>query len=517
MAVRHLYIAIVFVAYLVVMLGIGAYFYRRSDSMSDYFLGDRKLNKWVAALSAQASDMSGWLLLGLPGAAYLGGLSAAWIALGLLMGTYANWRFVARRLRQYTAVSEKIITLSDYLEHRFRDSSKLLRLVSAVFIVIFFLVYTASGFVAGGKLFSSVFGISYTLAVVIGVVTVVCYTFLGGFKAVCWTDFLQGSLMLAGIVAVPVAGAMVLGGPGATAALLRAVEPEYFWLFDLRGAATGFALCVAIASSLAWGLGYFGQPHILVRFMAIRSADEIQDARRIAMVWVTLSLAAAVAVGMVGRAYLKIPLEGVAAEKVFILMIEGLFPPLIGGVLLAAVLAAIMSTADSQLLVTSSAITEDFYKAFFREKASEAELVWVSRLTVAIVALVALLVALEPESSVLELVAYAWAGFGAAFGPTFMLSLFWRRMTRAGALGGIVTGGLTVLVWKQLDGGIFDIYEILPGFIFSLAAIVLFSWASKPPDAEIVTEFDLICHTPPTQRPGATNPCKYQEKPVIYG
>ena len=492
MAARHVYIAMVFIVYLLTMMGIGAFFYRRTDNMSDYFLGGRTLNKWVAALSAQASDMSGWLLLGLPGAAYLGGLSAAWIALGLLMGTYLNWRFVARRLRQYTAVSMKIITLSDYLEHRFRDTSKVLRLVSAVFIVIFFLVYTASAFVAGGKLFSSVFDISYSLAVILGVVTVVCYTFLGGFKAVCWTDFFQGTLMLIGIITVPVVGVMTLGGPNAAAAILRAAEPEYFRVFNLNGSSRGIALWAAIASSLAWGLGYFGQPHILVRFMAIRAAGDIRDARRIAVTWVTLSLTAAVAVGMVGRAYLVQPLEGVAAEKVFILMIDGLFSPLTGGVLLAAILAAIMSTADSQLLVTSSAITEDFYKAFFRPKASELELVWVSRATVVIVAAVALFLALEPESSVLELVAYAWAGFGAAFGPTFILSLFWRRMTRTGALAGIITGGLTVLGWKQLEGGVFDVYEILPGFLFSMLAVVLFSWSSASPDEEIIAEFDAL-------------------------
>ncbi len=490
MTARHVYIALAFVVYLLAMLAIGAFFYRRTESMSDYFLGDRKLNKWVAALSAQASDMSGWLLLGLPGAAYLGGLSAAWIAIGLLVGTYVNWRFIARRLRQYTAVSLKIITLSDYLEHRFRDSSKLLRLVSALFIVLFFLIYTASGFVAGGKLFSSVFGAPYSLAVALGVTTIVCYTFLGGFKAVCWTDFFQGTLMLVSIIAVPTAAVLACGGPGVAAALLRAAEPECFSLFRAQDAATGGAVFAAIISSLAWGLGYFGQPHILVRFMAIRSPNEIQGARRIAVTWAALSLTAAVAVGMVGRVYLSVPLEGVAAEKVFILLIEGLFHPLVGGVLLSAVLAAIMSTADSQLLVASSAISEDFYKTFMRKNASELELIWVSRLSVLLTAAVAWLLAMDPDSSVLDLVSYAWAGFGAAFGPVFIFSLFWKRMTRAGALAGMIAGGLTVLVWKQLDGGLFDLYEILPGFLFSTAAIVVFSWADKPPSQEMLDEFD---------------------------
>lgn len=492
MTLQQVYVAAVFVMYVIAMLVIGAYFYRRTESMTDYFLGDRKLNKWVTALSAQASDMSGWLLLGLPGAAYLGGVSAIWMALGLLAGTYLNWRFLARRLRQYTAVSTGIITLSDYLEYRFRDTSKVLRLVSAVFIVIFFLIYTASGFVACGKLFSSVFGISYTTAVLVGVMAVVCYTFLGGFNAVCWTDFFQGALMFFSILLVPIVGMMVVGGPGATVSLLSILDPNYFNLFHVNGAATWGALIAAIASSLAWGLGYFGQPHILVRFMAIRSAAEIRDARHIAMVWVTFSLAAAVAVGMVGRAYLETPLAGVASERVYILMVGALFPSVIGGILLAAILAAIMSTADSQLLVSSSAISQDFYRTFLRKKASDAELVWVSRLTVLSVAAIALFLAMNPDSSVLDLVSYAWAGFGAAFGPAFLLSLFWKRMTREGALAGIVTGGLTVLIWKQLDGGLFAIYEILPGFLFSIMAIVLFSRVGKPPAPEISEEFDSL-------------------------
>ncbi|HPO12027.1 MAG TPA: sodium/proline symporter PutP [Candidatus Hydrogenedentes bacterium] len=481
MDMQKMYIALMFFLYLIAMLSIGAFFYRRTNNMADYVLGGRKLNKWVTSLSAEASDMSGWLLMGLPGAAYLGGVSAAWIAFGLLIGTYINWRFVARRLRQYTAVSLEIVTLSDYLEHRFRDTSKMLRGISALFIVVFFLLYTASGFVAGGKLFSSVFGISYPVAVSIGAATVVIYTFLGGFSAVCWTDFLQGSLMFFSIILVPIVGLALTGGPAQAAFLLTSGDPQFFNLLHLQNAGAGIALWGAIASSMAWGLGYFGQPHILVRFMAIRSADDIKGARHIAMVWVTVSLAAAVAIGIIGRAYLKMPLEGVAAEKVYILMVSDLFPALIAGVLLSAILAAIMSTADSQLLVTSSAISEDFYKAFLRKKASDAELVWVCRFTVLAVAGIAFFLALEPESSVLDLVAYAWAGFGSAFGPAFILSLFWKRMTRGGALAGIIVGGLTVLVWRQFEGGIFTLYEMIPGFLFSSIAIVLVSRASTPP------------------------------------
>lgn len=487
-------IAVMFALYLAAMLGIGVFFYRRTDSMAGYLLGDRQLNKWVTSLSAEAADMSGWLLMGLPGAAYLGGLSASWIALGLLIGTYINWRVVARRLRQYTAVSPGIITLSDYLEHRFRDTSKMLRGISALVIIVFFLLYTSSGFVGCGKLFSSTFSVSYPMAVLIGAGTVVCYTFLGGFNAVCWTDFFQGVIMFFSIFTVPVVGLFLTGGPAPTASALHTIDPRFFDLFNLKNAA-GITLVGAIASSMAWGLGYFGQPHILVRFMAIRSADEIKGARHIAMVWVTVSLAAAVAVGMVGRAFLKTPLEGVAAEKVYIQMVGAIFHPLIAGVLLSAILAAIMSTASSQLLVTASAISEDFYKAFLRKKASDAELVWVSRLTVLTVSCAAFLLALKPDSSILDLVAYAWAGFGAAFGPTFILSLFWRRMTRAGALAGILVGGLTVILWKQFSGGIFDLYEMLPGFLFSMTAVIAVSIAGSAPAQEIVAEFDSLAES----------------------
>jgi len=492
MALRTVGIVVVFILYLAGMLAVGVLYYRRTESIADYFLGDRKLNKWVTSLSAQASDMSGWLLLGLPGAAYLAGLSTAWVAIGLAVGTYLNWRFVAKRLRRYTGVSEDIITISDYLDHRFRAPGNVLRGVSALFILVFFLIYTSSAFVAGAKLFSGVFGFPYTAALVVGALVVVSYTFLGGFRAVCWTDFFQGSLMFFAILIVPVVALFAAGGPASAAETLRTADADFFRLFRAEEGATTLALVVAFVSSVAWGLGYFGQPHILVRFMAIRSADQIRDARRIAMVWVVVSLAAAVAVGMVGRAYVTPALEGGDSEKVFIVLVNDLFPALIAGVLLAAILAAIMSTADSQLLVTTSAITEDFYKTLFRKDASEAELLWVGRFTVAGVALVALVLALNPESSVLELVAYAWAGFGAAFGPTIILSLFWRRMTWGGALAGIVTGGVTVLVWKQLEGGCFELYEIVPGFLLSAAAIIIASAAGRAPGEAILDEFASV-------------------------
>ncbi len=485
-------ILIVFVIYLLFMLAIGGIFFRKTESTSDYFLGDRKLNKWVAALSAQASDMSGWLLLGLPGAAYLTGLSSGWIAIGLIIGTYLNWKFVAKRLRKYTETTSNALTLSEYFARRFRDPTKLLEVVSALFILVFFLIYTASGFVAGAKLFSTVFEMSYLTALIVGVVVIVSYTFLGGFNAVCWTDFFQGSLMFMAILAVPVVALFVLGGPGEAATTLNDVDPKLFSVFPENKAGTAFSLLLGLVSSMAWGLGYFGQPHILARFMAIRSAEDVKPARRIAMVWVVLALAGAIAIGLLGRGLIDPVLSKADSETVFMVMVGQLFPPLLAGVLLAAILAAIMSTADSQLLVTTSAITEDFYKTLIRKNASDTELVWVSRLCVVGVALFACCFALNPEHSVLELVAYAWAGFGAAFGPTIIFSLYWKRMTWQGALGGIIAGGLTVLGWQHLQGGIFDIYEIVPGFLLSSIAIVVLSLISKAPAQEITDEFNNV-------------------------
>lgn len=482
----------VFAAYLAGMFWIGLRFYRETEDMADYFLGARKLNVWVASLSAQASDMSGWLLLGLPGAAYAAGLSAGWIALGLAIGTYLNWRFVARRLRDYTETAGDAITLSDYLENRFRDRARGLRVVSAVFILIFFLLYTASGFVAGGKLFSTVFGVDYSFALAVSVIVVVSYTFLGGFNAVCWTDLFQGLLMLCAVVIVPLAAARGLGGAGATWAQLRAIDPALLRPFGVLREQGIFAGGLALVSAMAWGLGYFGQPHILARFMAIEAPHQIPAARRIAMTWVLVSLTAAVFVGLVGRAYVPGLEAAQEQETVFIQLVTALFPSVVAGVLLAAILAAIMSTADSQLLVTTSALTEDLYKGLLRPGAGEFELVWLSRCTVAGVALAAAFLARAPDSSVLDIVAYAWAGFGAAFGPVVVLSLYWRRMTAFGAMAGIVAGGLTVLVWKQQHGGLFDLYEIVPGCCAAAAAIVAGSLLSAPPGEAIRAEFDSV-------------------------
>ncbi|RKD30095.1 sodium/proline symporter PutP [Thermohalobacter berrensis] len=483
-------ILITFIVYLVFMLSIGLVFYKKTNNLSDYVLGGRRLNSWVTALSSQASDMSGWLLMGLPGLAYLKGMEALWISIGLAVGTYLNWKIVAKRLRKYTQISGDSITLSVFFENRFRDNTKLLRTISALFILIFFLIYTASQLVAGGKLFSTVFNIPYIHALTIGAVVIILYTFLGGFMAVCWTDFFQGAIMFFAILVVPITCAILIGGYSETIYSLKAINKELLNPFTIvDGKLIPF---ISVVSAMAWGLGYFGQPHILSRFMAISSSKQIKKARMIAMIWVVISLGAAVIIGMVGRVYLPQTLKGTASETVFMLMVNETFPALIAGILLAAILAAIMSTADSQLLVTASAITEDFYKSLIRKNAGEKELVWVSRFTVILVSIVAFILALNPNSSVLELVAYAWAGFGAAFGPTIIFSLFWKRMTKYGALGGMIVGGITVLVWKQLQGGIFELYEIVPGFIFSCLAIILISLFDKEPSKEIVEEFEKV-------------------------
>ena len=481
-------VGVTFLIYVCLMMLIGYLAYRRTHNLSDYILGGRRMGKWVTALSACASDMSGWLLLGLPGYAYAAGLEAGWIALGLLAGTYLNWHLVAARLRHYSFIAGDSQTLPAFFENRFRDDSHALRVVSAIFILLFFLFYTSSGLVAGGKLFNAVFELPYHWAVTVGALVIVVYTFVGGFLAVSWTDLFQGLLMALALLIVPVIAISSLGGWDNTLSTLNATNPALLdALNDIDNEPLG---ALAVLSLLAWGLGYFGQPHILARFKAIRSVDEIPAARKIAMSWVTLTLLCAVLAGIAGIGYLQPPLEGADSEKVFILLVEALFHPVIAGICLAAILAAIMSTADSQLLVSASVFTSDFYKVWFRRSASEQELVWTGRFAVLSIAIIALVLAWNPERKVLDLVAYAWAGFGAAFGPALILSLFWRRMNRNGALAGIIVGGVTVVVWKQLSGGLFDLYEIVPGFVLSLLAIVITSVLTRGPEQEVLQEFD---------------------------
>lgn len=481
-------VAATFTVYICLMMLIGYLAYRQTKDLSDYILGGRRLGSWVTAISACASDMSGWLLLGLPGYAYAAGLEAGWIALGLLVGTYFNWRLVAVRLRQYSVVAGNSQTLPEFFEQRFRDETRILRVVSAIFILLFFLFYTSSGLVAGGKLFNAVFDLPYHWAVTVGALVIVIYTFFGGFLAVSWTDLFQGLLMALALVIVPIIAIANLGGWGDTLSVVNATNPA---LLDALSSAKNEPLGVlAIISLLAWGLGYFGQPHILARFKAIRSIADIPLARRIAVTWVFITLVSAVLVGLAGIAYLGQPLQGPDTEKVFILLVDTLFHPLVAGLCLAAILAAIMSTADSQLLVSAAAFTSDFYKALFRHTATEQELMWTGRIAVLVIAVIALLLAWNPDRQVLDLVAYAWAGFGAAFGPTLILSLFWRRMNRNGALAGVIVGGLTVVIWKQLSGGVFDVYEIVPGFIFSLLSIIVVSVLTHPPGEAVLLKFD---------------------------
>lgn len=474
-----------FIVYLILMLAIGLYAYRRTASSSDYFLGGRSLGPWPAALSAGASDMSGWLLLGLPGYAFSSGLESLWLAGGLLLGTWANWRFTAQRLRTYSIEAGDALTLPEFFANRFRDDTRLIQIISAFFVLLFFLFYTSSGLVAGGKLFETVFGLEYSSALIVGTICIVSYTLFGGFLAVSWTDLVQGLLMAAALLIVPIAVIQADGGFGTMWNAVEARNPELLTLFSgTDGEALG---AIAIISLAAWGLGYFGQPHILARFAACRSNQDIPTARRIAVGWSGLSMAGAILVGLAGMVYVEAELGGVLqdGETIFMLLVNAIFHPVIAGILLAAILAAIMSTADSQLLVSSSALAEDFYKQLLRKNASQKEIVMVGRLAVIGLSVVAMMLAFDPDSTVLGLVSYAWAGFGAAFGPALLISLYWKNMTRNGALAGIVIGAVTVVVWKQLSGGLFDMYEIVPGIVFATIAIVVVSKMGKQPDEEI--------------------------------
>lgn len=483
--------------YFLVMLAIGLYGYKTStDDVSGYMLGGRKLGPGVTALSAGASDMSGWMLLGVPGAMYLSGLSSAWIAVGLLIGAYVNYLIVAPRLRVYTEVAHDAITIPDYFEKRFADKTRLLRVVSSIVIVIFFTLYTSSGVVGGGKLFESSFGLSYELGLYVTAGVVVAYTLFGGFMAVSITDFVQGCIMFVALVLVPVVAIDHLGGLGSVFEQVKTIDSNFIDPFTDANTAQAMSV-LGIISLLSWGFGYFGQPHIIVRFMAIRSVTDIKTARRIGMSWMLITIIGAVMTGLVGIAYVentKMTLND--AETIFIVFSQFLFHPLISGFLLAAILAAIMSTISSQLLVTSSSLTEDFYKAFVKRNASQKELVLVGRIAVLVVAMVAIALAYDRNSTILTLVSNAWAGFGAAFGPLIVLSLYWKRMTFAGALSGIISGAATVLFWiyaPVLENGqslSSLVYEIVPGVIVSTLCIFVVSKLSKAPAEDVTALFD---------------------------
>ncbi len=478
--------------YFAAMLLIGAYAYRRStDDVSGYLLGGRQLGPAVTALSAGASDMSGWIIMGLPGAVYLSGLGNIWIGLGLVAGAYLNYLLVAPRLRAYTEIAGDSITLPDFFENRFEDRSRLLRIVASIVIIVFFTVYTSSGLVGGGKLFENAFNQSYEMGLYITAGVVVLYTFFGGFLAVSMTDFVQGCIMFTALILVPVVALAELGGVTPVVTTIKSIDASHLWISNLSIA--------AVISSLAWGLGYFGQPHIIVRFMAIRSVGGLKLARRIGMSWMITCLLGAMAVGFVGIAFVASAQVSLSdPEAIFILLSQLLFHPFISGFLLAAVLAAIMSTVSSQLLVTSSSLTEDIYKAFLQKQATQRQLVFVGRLCVVLVACLAITLAHNRDSSILQLVSHAWAGFGAAFGPLILLSLYWPRMTSAGALAGIVVGAATVLLWIYAPISIAGqllaemIYAIVPGFLLSTLAIVLVSRVTQQPSAASRSAFSTM-------------------------
>ncbi|EPR83033.1 Proline/sodium symporter PutP [Acinetobacter gerneri DSM 14967 = CIP 107464 = MTCC 9824] len=469
------------------MIVIGLMAYRATNNFSDYILGGRSLGSFVTALSAGASDMSGWLLMGLPGAIYLSGLSEMWIAIGLILGAWINWFLVAGRLRVHTEIQNNALTLPDYFSNRFNDHKKILRVVSAFVILIFFAIYCASGMVAGARLFESMFDMSYGTALWISAIATISYVFIGGFLAVSWTDTIQATLMIFALLLTPIVTILSLGDTAQIAHSLEMARPHATSLFENLS-------FIGIISLLAWGLGYFGQPHILVRFMAADSVKSIPKARRIGMTWMILCLGGAVAAGFFGIAFFQEhpELAGTVSknpETVFMELTKILFNPWIAGIVLAGILAAVMSTLSCQLLVCSSTLTEDFYKAFIRKGASQKELVWVGRLMVLLISVLAIVLASNPDAKVLGLVSYAWAGFGAAFGPLIILSLFWKRMTLSGAIAGMITGALVVILWKNnfADTGL---YEIIPGFICSFIVIIIVSLLGKAPSQDIVDRFD---------------------------
>ncbi|MBM7650633.1 sodium/proline symporter PutP [Neobacillus cucumis] len=470
--------------YLVGMLFIGYFAYKRTSNLADYMIGGRGLGAAVTALSAGASDMSGWLLMGLPGAMFSQGLSASWIAIGLTIGAYLNWLYIAPRLRIYTETANNSMTIPAYLENRFGDQSSMLRLTSGLVIIVFFTFYVSSGMVSGGVLFESTFNLHYQAGLWIVAAVVIGYTLFGGFLAVSWTDFVQGLIMVVALILVPTVTIMEVGGFGPAFTEIKGINPKLFDIFK------GTSL-VGIISLMAWGLGYFGQPHIIVRFMAISSVKQIKKARRIGMGWMIFSVGGAMFTGFIGISfYSKQGLNLADPETIFIKLSEILFHPLITGFLLAALLAAVMSTISSQLLVTASSLTEDVYKTFFRRSATDKELLLVSRLSVLVVSFIAVLLAFNKNGTILSLVAYAWAGFGAAFGPVILLSLYWKRMNRWGALAGIISGAITVIIWANVPVLAKSLYEMIPGFLVSLTAIWIVSLATPEPSEQLKREFD---------------------------
>lgn len=493
MSEEHAYQLAAIVVYLLGMLAIGLYAYRRTKTGRDFLLAGRDLSPRVAALSAGASDMSGWLLMGLPGALFAVGLIEAWIAIGLTIGTYLNWLIVAPRLRVYSEISRDTITMPAFFEQRFRDRTRLIRSISAIIILVFFVFYVASMMVASGAFFESAFGWNYLTGVfVVGGVTL-AYTVFGGFLGISLTDVAQGLLMLAALVAVPVIATIQLGGPGEVVSLINAADAaDGLTHLSFTGGELTTTSMLVIISGLAWGLGYFGQPHILARFFAIRSHAEVKTARRIGTGWVILCMGGAVLTGLIGVAWFQDAGQTLDnPETVFLVLSQILFHPFVAGLVLAAVLAAIMSTMSSQLLVSSSALVEDIYGLFRRDPDERTQL-WLGRVSVIVVTIVAILIAQDPDSTVLDLVGFAWAGFGAAFGPMILLALYWKRITAMGALSGMVAGAVVSYVWGTVPAikEAINLYEIVPGVLVHFLVAIVVSLLTHRPEPEIEAEFE---------------------------
>ena len=489
---------IIFVAYVVLIMAIGFIANRQNNNISDYMLGGRNLGAAVAALGAGASDMSGWLLLGLPGAAYSFGINQIWLPIGLTLGAFINWQYVAKRLRIYTEITKDALTIPSFLGGRFHDKRRILRFVTALILLIFFTSYVAAGFVSGAKLVTSTLHFSYDTSLWVSAIFIMTYVCIGGFLAVSWTDFFQGTLMFLALLAIPITAIYGAGGWEASINTLHTINVasgnDYLNAFSNM-------TWIGIISLLAWGLGYFGQAHILVRFMAIKNTHDIPNARFICMTWMILSLYGAIIAGIVGIIYFQDPAfistqSAIDPESVLLILATKVFNPWLVGLFLAAVLSAVMSTIAAQLLVSSSALVEDFYHGFLKKDASQKELVWFGRIMVVVIALIAIYLAYHTKSNILSLVGYAWAGMGASFGPTILFSLFWRRTTLKGVVASIIVGATTVIVWKYCNSlnlsPIFQLYEMVPGFFLATFTIVFISLLDEPANAEIQTDFDKM-------------------------
>ncbi len=508
-------ILIAMIIYMTIVIVIGIVFAKRANKSSeDYFLGGRSLGPWVTAMSAEASDMSGWLLMGLPGLAYWCGLAdAAWTAIGLAVGTYFNWLIVSKRLRRYSVRANNAITLPDFFSNRFREDKKIIMILSALFILIFFTVYAASCFVTCGKLFSTLFGAPYMLMMIIGAIFVLLYTILGGFLAESASDFMQAIVMVIALAVIVVISTVSAGGIGAVMDNAQSI-PGFFEFFGLAapvlgengeqlveagapvfGEAANYSL-LNVFSMMAWGLGYFGMPQVLLRFMAIRKEEELKYSRRIAIVWVVISLAVAVFIGIVGRAlYPTVHLTATSAENIFITLATSSLPAILAGFVMAGILAATISSSDSYLLIAASAFAKNIYQGVYKKKATDKQVMLVTRVTLLLIALIAIVIALDENSVIFRIVSFAWAGFGATFGPIMLFSLFWKRTNRAGAVAGMVSGAGMVFLWKLVIsklGGAFAIYELLPAFIFSAVCIVVVSLMTAPPSKEIEEDFEAV-------------------------